>query len=60
MTATRKPSRNVTRHRCVVCDKKFAGRRDARYCSGACRQQAARSRAGAHEWQRKLDELRRE
>ncbi len=57
----RKPSRRVTRQRCVVCQKKFiVKRRDARYCSGKCRQQAARSRASGHEWQRKLDKLRRE
>jgi hypothetical protein len=57
----RKPSRTVTRRRCVVCQKKFtANRADARYCSGKCRQQAARSRANGHEWQRKLDRLRRE
>ena len=55
-----KPSRRVTRVRCVVCDTKFAAqRKDARYCSGKCRQQAARSRAAGHEWQRRLDELRR-
>ena len=57
----RKPSRRVTRRRCVVCNKSFIiKRRDARYCSGACRQQASRSRAGGHEWQQKLDRLRRE
>jgi hypothetical protein len=43
--APRKPSRSVTRLRCVVCDARFAARRcDARYCSGKCRQQATRSR----------------
>jgi len=57
----RKPSRPVTRKRCVVCQKKFiTKRRDARYCSGKCRQQAAWSRASGHEWQAKLDRLRRE
>jgi hypothetical protein len=45
MSAPRKPSRPVTRGRCIVCDASFrASRSDARYCSGACRQRAQRAR----------------
>ena len=48
MTAAmnKKPSRTVTRVRCVVCNKSFRKtRRDARYCSPTCRQRAHRSRS---------------
>lgn len=40
--------------KCATCQRRFTrARADARYCSGACRQRAARARA-------KLDELDRE
>jgi len=54
------PSRAVTRAKCVVCDRKFkASRRDAAYCSGACRQSAARARAATSEIDREITEARR-
>jgi hypothetical protein len=54
------PSRAVTRRKCVVCGSKFkASRRDAAYCSSACRQKAARSRSGVDEIDREIDEARR-
>jgi hypothetical protein len=54
-----KPSRAVTRIRCVVCDAKFTpSRRDARYCSARCRQRAARARADADDLARRIDEAR--
>lgn len=56
----RKPSRAVTRSRCVVCNRSFtAKRRDARYCAGKCRQSASRARTSGHEWQVEIDRLRR-
>ena len=51
-----KTSRAVTRAKCVVCEKKFkATRKDARYCSAACRQRAARARAGQDDLAREID-----
>lgn len=58
---TTKPSRNVTRARCVVCDKKYkATRRDARYCSGTCRQRATRARAQCSDIDREIEEARKQ
>jgi hypothetical protein len=31
-------------HRCTVCDQPFVSRRDAKFCSNACRQFAYRQR----------------
>jgi hypothetical protein len=54
---TPKPLRAVTR--CVVCQKRFkASRKDARYCSDACRQRAARSRAQVDDLDRQIHDAR--
>lgn len=54
------PSRAVTRAKCAVCGNSFtAGRRDARYCSGRCRQRALRARAEEDDLLRQIDEARR-
>ena len=59
MTA-KEPSRTVTRARCAACGAKFkAARRDARYCSGRCRQRALRARAEQDGLLRQLEETRR-
>lgn len=56
----KEPSRTVTRTRCVVCGGKFtAGRRDARYCSGRCRQRAQRARADQDDLLRQIGEAKR-
>lgn len=58
MTAA-EPSRTVTRRRCVACELSFNLRRkDARYCSAACRQSAARARAGRDSLSREIDEAK--
>ena len=45
MTTRAEPLRIVT-HKCATCAKKFKSHRvDGRYCSGACRQRAHRSRS---------------
>jgi hypothetical protein len=45
---------------CVVCEAKFAAKRkDARYCSGRCRQRAARARPLQDELARRIDDTRR-
>ena len=50
-----KPSRAVTRVKCVVCEKKFkASRRDTKYCTSACRQRAARARASISDIDREI------
>lgn len=55
-----KPSRAVTRQRCVLCGDRFtARRRDARYCSGKCRQRAARARVAAGELAQEIEATRR-
>jgi hypothetical protein len=59
------PLRNVTASkrksvRCCVCSKRFnPGRRDARYCSPACRQQAHRARAQQDDLRREIEATRR-
>jgi hypothetical protein len=53
-------SRTVTRARCAACGAKFkASRRDARYCSGRCRQRALRARAEQDDLLRQLEEAKR-
>jgi hypothetical protein len=53
-------SRAVTRARCSACGAKFrARRRDARYCSGRCRQRALRALAVQDDLLRQLEEARR-
>lgn len=53
MSGNRKRSYSIG-CRCVVCKRPFrASRRDAKYCSGKCRQVASRSRGG----QKKKDNL---
>jgi hypothetical protein len=55
-----KPSRTVTRAKCVTCGKSFvSSRADARYCSGRCRQRANRARQTALDIDRAIDEARR-
>ena len=57
---SREPSRTVTRGRCASCGAKFkARRRDARYCSGRCRQRALRARAEQGDLLRQLEEAKR-
>jgi hypothetical protein len=42
-----------------VCGASFtARRRDARYCSGKCRQRGTRARSKQVDWQRELDSIR--
>jgi hypothetical protein len=54
-----KPLRNVTAPRCAICHKRFtAKRKDARYCSDACRQRAARSRAKVDDLDRQIHNAR--
>ncbi len=49
-------SRAVTRNKCVVCGKRFkATRKDARYCTGACRQRASRARNASDDLDREID-----
>lgn len=51
-----KPSRAVT---CVACRRKFRpGRRDQRYCSGACRQRAHRVREKVDDRDREIEAAR--
>jgi hypothetical protein len=58
MTLAARPSRAVTQ-RCQGCERRFApSRRDARYCSGACRQRAHRARADVHDIDRQIDEAK--
>jgi hypothetical protein len=55
-----KPSRPVTRRRCVICREHFtARRRDARYCSGKCRQRANRARQVSDDLDREIEVARR-
>jgi hypothetical protein len=55
-----KPSRTVTNRTCVVCERKFTpSRRDAAYCSAACRQRAARSRAEIEDIDERITQARR-
>jgi hypothetical protein len=57
--ASNKASRNVRRQNCIGCGRKFtATRRDASYCSGACRQRATRARKQAPTLQLQIDEAR--
>jgi hypothetical protein len=58
-TKTRKSSRSVTPKRCVTCGRKFRPtRRDARYCSGRCRQSAARARSKFDVLDREIENTR--
>ena len=55
-----KPSRAVTRAKCATCGKSFkATRRDARYCSGRCRQRALRARAQQDELRIEIEKAKR-
>lgn len=55
-----KPSRPVTRRPCVACAQPFTARRkDARYCSGRCRQRGARARAAGDELAVQIEAARR-
>lgn len=52
----REPSRAVT---CATCRRSFqAARSDARYCSAACRQRAARARAELSDLEQRIDQAR--
>ena len=54
-----KVSRNVTAIRCAGCPRKFKPkRRDAKYCSGACRQRCARARAVLADIDREIEVVR--
>jgi hypothetical protein len=54
-----KPSRPVTR-KCAICRASFtAKRRDARYCSGKCRQRATRARQASDDINREIEAARR-
>ena len=54
------PSRAITR-KCSTCERKFRpSRRDAIYCSAACRQRAHRSRADIEDIDRRIAEARHE
>ncbi len=55
-----KPSRTVTRRRCIVCDQKFQAKRvDAIYCSSTCRQRVRRARKESGDLDRQIEETRR-
>jgi hypothetical protein len=53
----RKPSRAVTR-KCSACGHRFPGRKDAQYCSGACRQAAQRARNKTTDYAREIEAAR--
>jgi hypothetical protein len=57
--STPEPSRAVTKRKCVTCRKTFRpARRDARYCSGRCRQAAHRARTDADDLDREIEAAR--
>lgn len=56
---TTEPSRSVTKRKCVICGKRFeAKRRDAKYCSGACRQSSHRARESLDDLDRQIEAAR--
>jgi hypothetical protein len=56
----KKPSRPVTRPRCVTCGRKFVSHRaDARHCSGRSRQRANRARHTSTDIDREIELARR-
>jgi hypothetical protein len=60
VVVSRKPSRPVTRPKCAACAQPFLARRkDARFCSGRCRQRAARARAASDDLAREVEAARR-